>query len=208
MKKVFQSFQILFIDDIDLIDEESIVLLTQIVQLKTTFCIVTRGSKKNLSPKTSNSLHLCNFIQISLYPIHPIYHKMLAGLFLQIDALHIDIENIIRKRCKGNPGQIKTLLMSLLFDEQIKINQIRSQEAKSFGFVFTMTTDHKLIQVIKKDESTKTYEFCMEADRKYQNFQADINDNKLVKVATLSPNFNSDFINFEETEDGKTNINL
>lgn len=199
----------IFIDDIEFADQASIILFSQVIRLSSTFCVVSSGNKRTTTPAAVAALKSSQLKAIYLKPIETVHLKSLASGFLKVDALDIDIEMIIHLKSRGNPGWMKKLLNSMLYDGHIKKVAMTAKTANALGYVFSAPlelkthTQHKKSFINSSESRIQALEFC----KNYASNHPDLHlNNKIVTVATLSPVFNFDAVQIEGVKDGNRQL--
>uniref|UniRef100_A0A336MUG3 CSON004959 protein n=1 Tax=Culicoides sonorensis TaxID=179676 RepID=A0A336MUG3_CULSO len=188
-RKLIQDFWVIFIDDIEFADEESILLLNHVFEVLQLFFVITTGTKRKLSVHAAKILTQFNIKPMVLEPIDRVIQKTLACNFLKVEAIDIDIERAINLNSHGNPGWIERFLTSLTMDGLIQIEEVSLVDAKHKGLVFIDDNKDDNENFI----STSSFH-CDEYDNENEL-------NKYIKIANLSPDAHMEHLELEYTED-------
>ncbi|XP_063706141.1 adenylate cyclase type 10-like [Culicoides brevitarsis] len=197
-RTIIKDFWVIFIDDIEFADDESVLLLNEVFEIFHVFFVITTGNKRKISKIAAKIFKQFNIKSFVLGPIEQLHQKTLACQFLNVDAIDIDIERVINLNSNGNPGWIRRFLISMQLDRVINIEEMSVNEAKSRGYVFKdeRANHHKMSM---ERPSGSTFQFCT------VQFP-DFNKNgekcgKILRVATLPPDFNAEKLEIEAPDD-------
>lgn len=200
-RKLIKDFWVIFIDDIEFADEESILLLNQVFQVFQILFVITTGNKRKMSVEAAKILKQFNVKPMILGPIDRGFQKTLACQFLNVDAMDIDIERVINLNSNGNPGWIKRFLTSMNLDGVINVEQMSVDDAKHRGYVFSKNLNGTG-QLLKQPSSSNVnpLEICtLLKDVGLEEIATE--NTKNIRVATLPPEYNIEDVEIEVTED-------
>ncbi|XP_034941494.1 adenylate cyclase type 10-like [Chelonus insularis] len=134
--KCFNEPWIIFIDDVENADEESLnVMPTIINQHRILFILGLIDDEKEIHSVWSEKAEI-----IKLKGLDKCCHVGLACQFLKVDAIEPELEKVIQEKSHGNPGWIESFLVSLLQVGGIEITTISKEQLNETDFVIPLPT--------------------------------------------------------------------
>uniref|UniRef100_A0A6P7FT00 Adenylate cyclase type 10-like n=1 Tax=Diabrotica virgifera virgifera TaxID=50390 RepID=A0A6P7FT00_DIAVI len=134
-QKIFQTFQVLIIDNSQCIDDESWLLLEVLIDINTVFTVVTLETETTISPGALKIFENPKVKVVTLKAIEKWYHVGLACQMLKVDGIPPELEKTIQLKSSGNPGWIESFLVSLMQSGGLSIKKISRIQAYNHGIV-------------------------------------------------------------------------
>ena len=180
----FKDFWVVLMDDLEYSDQESFELFEYLFESNIAFFVLTLGKRRKLSieqKRVLNNLHVCIY---RLEPISIMYQKALACQCLSVSGLPLDLERFLHLKSNGNPGWIKTCLLSMVQSDKLEVKEIPLEKALEIGMIFTEN------QFMERQSALSKQEIGNEWSLYEQSYQ----DNKLDSTSQLADKINRKFL--------------
>lgn len=133
----FEDFWVILMDDLEYSDQESFELFEYLFESHIAFFVLTLGKRRKISAVQKELLKNLHVYVFRLEPISIIYQKALACQCLNVSGLPLDLERFLHLKSNGNPGWIKTCLLSMVQSEKLEVKEIPLEKALEIGMIFT-----------------------------------------------------------------------
>lgn len=178
INQTFKNFWIVFIDDIELMDQESFELLSYFLESNSIFMFLTLGHQRKLSLERKRFFDETFVALHRLEPIHLKFLTEIACNFLQVSAMSIQLEKYLIENSNGSPGWVETCVKSLQQAMKLEIVSMKISEAIHSGEVMKEQTGLESTSLMNKER--------MLFDRCYRHEKISHEEGeKLVNVAKL-----------------------
>lgn len=176
--QTFKDFWIIFIDDIEMMDQESSEVLNDFLESNAIFMFVTLGYQRKLSIERKSFFDETFVALHRLEPIELEFQAEIACNCLQVSAMSIELEKYLLKNSNGSPGWIETCVKSLLQAKKLEVITMTVSVAIRSGKVLKEETVLASTSSMFKERNL--------FDRCYQQRNISRKDGKkFVKVAVL-----------------------
>lgn len=140
-----KNYWVLLIDDADLIDLKSLVLINSIMDSQKVCLVLSIGKNNKKWLLQHGKFIATKFItQYNLLPIDKTFHKDIACQSINVSAITIDFERFIQKNSNGNPRWLEVCAKTLLYSGILKIKRISFFRAMNSGMIIgNMSTNTK-----------------------------------------------------------------
>lgn len=132
---ISSSLWVLIIDNLEYMDEESLMLFINIFESNAFFCTGTLGNRRDISDLAASVLNHPRVVTVKMPKIDNWYHAALACQMLEVSAIPLELEKIIQTHSGGNPGWIESFMLSLIQSGGLNLQTIREREVISQGLV-------------------------------------------------------------------------
>lgn len=133
----FEGFWVIMMDDLEYSDQQSFELFEYLFESHVAFFILTLGKRRKISAEQKRVLRNLHVYVYRLEPISFMYQKALACQCLNVSGLPLDLERFLHLKSNGNPGWIKTCLLSMVQSDKLEVKEIPLEEALEIGMIFT-----------------------------------------------------------------------
>lgn len=129
-------FWIIFIDDADYIDADSLELLPTVFEARNVFFVLTIGKYCRKWTLAQKEIYVNEFVtQFRLQPIDKTFHKDIACQSINVAAIPIEFERFIHENSNGNPGWIENCASALLYAGKLRRQSMMIKEAIANGMI-------------------------------------------------------------------------
>ncbi|XP_043469303.1 adenylate cyclase type 10-like [Leptopilina heterotoma] len=214
MYTCFEKLSVIFIDDIEYADRESISLLNTLMKLDLILFVIGSGQKNTNTYSFHKDVIERTQVQntIDLLGVKRWFHTGLACQFLNCQAIPAELEKTIQQKSLGNPGWIESYLISLKQSDGLCIKSVSKTEVIKMGLVFP--PKEMLIRQILEDATIpiimhknkmnpwKMYGSSFkESDLEVEKKKLEIDNEKLITVCVLTEKFVTEDLGTEVTID-------
>ncbi|KAL7291476.1 hypothetical protein TKK_0014741 [Trichogramma kaykai] len=169
--KCFHKPSVVFIDDAELSDEESISLLQMISNQRNLFIVMAYGNKLTKQYFMHHKLpRMAKILELS--GLDKWYHASLACQLLNVVAISVMLERVIQERSEGNPGWIESYLITLLQSSAIQIEIMTNRQIHQFGLV---KPTENMLQRTQDAGKWASHSYC-EAPHGWEMYQTSFRD--------------------------------
>lgn len=153
INQTFKDFWIIFIDDIEYVDQESFDLLSDLLENGSIFMFLTLGYQRKLSMERKSLFDEPSVILHRLEPIELRFQSEIACNSLRVSAISIELEKYLLRNSNGSPGWIETCVKSLLQAKKIEIRTMTAGETIRSGKVMKEQTTLESTSLMSKERN-------------------------------------------------------
>jgi hypothetical protein len=137
---------VVFIDNVQFIDNRSLELLETVLQKKLIALVCAGCFEDNTTWNTMWKLSLSNQIKVfNIEPLPPTHIALLMCNFLNVKGVSKKLIVLINKTCEGRPGWVQACLLKMINNGELEVKYASTNEGE---YAFLDDTDEKAIVLV------------------------------------------------------------
>ncbi|XP_024946802.1 adenylate cyclase type 10 [Cephus cinctus] len=218
MRKSFNSFWIVLVDDAEFCDKASFPFLATIVQQNLIFFVFAHRHKFSFESALTDNI-LDRTETINLTGVDKWFHTGLACQFMNVMGIPAELEKVIQEKSMGSPGWIESYLLSLVQVGGLVIKTISEKHLRNTALVIPSV--EMLKRSLSKTDRLSSSQFVKDRQDEWRMYRSsyrdstvtvagkksinltkkDDNDDNQIAICIISKNFSLEEVDTEMTMD-------